>query len=744
MQGRKDISKLERREVQGRDGRRHVVYVDPNKDGRTPVERKRDDRRDTKARQDRAGYAAETAEDRQKRKQTVERHLEFEKTLKEQRRSGKNDFAAGRVVRVYAQGRVNVGGMLARIESTDGKTAKVMLPSGSVQEVQIQHLQIAKARLIARTRMAMLPVRKGLSLKPLPEPTDAQKEAGNYRKHHIRVHGLDIAIENPKGSVRSGTDAKGKKWKNTLKHHYGYIKGTEGNDGDHVDVFIGPDPESEIVFVVNQINPETGEFDEHKALFGFSNVDEAKEGYLANYDRGWKGIGSIVSMTIAQFKEWLSEGDLTQPVDGTTEADVTKSLIGRLIRVVLKAKPLPVGTQRTHGGRLMEKTPDGWKPVKEKPKEKGESDEKPVKPHQALQFVSAGDLREKEQYTAKKDYDRPTIDGIKESILATGYNPAFPLQVDRGEDGKLNIVSGHHRFTAVQELIKEGSLPSGFKVPVIVQHYDKESDRLMAQVAENVRRTVKPTDEGKAFGRLIAMGVTPQEIAKKTGKDVGAITRRLALNNLTPELYSMVESGKRLPLGIAEAIGMHGLKPDGKPDSYMQLKAFRFYLENKHKGWKAGEVISYLNELKSAQDMKFFEDDGKTAVEQEALKAVGSEEKAKRNMKLLDQFMKNTVASFQKMFGDSISDVNSKTLKEIAASVVAANGEGGFQQKMTQLEAVIQDLSAVKRSLEKEYNRIRQNGDTGQLFATAKSIRWLDQHYDEGVQILKSFREVGT
>ena len=83
-------------------------------------------------------------------------------------------------------------------------------------------------------------------------------------------------------------------------------------------------------------------------------------------------------------------------------------------------------------------------------------------------------------------------------------------------------------------------------------------------------------------------------------------------------------------------------------------------------------------------------------------------------------------------------------MKEIAASVVAANGEGGFQQKMIQLEAVIQDLSAVKPSLEKECNRIRQNGDTGQLFATAKSIRWLDRQYDEGVQILKSFRELST
>src|SRR5690606_38745403 len=39
-----------------------------------------------------------------------------------------------------------------------------------------------------------------------PEPTDGQKEAGNYKLGHARWNGLDLSIENQKGSTRSGTD----------------------------------------------------------------------------------------------------------------------------------------------------------------------------------------------------------------------------------------------------------------------------------------------------------------------------------------------------------------------------------------------------------------------------------------------------------------------------------------------------------------------------------------------------------
>ncbi|MGN4997380.1 LPD38 domain-containing protein [Aeromonas sp. 80P] len=147
-----------------------------------------------------------------------------------------------------------------------------------------------------------------------PEPTEAQKEAGNYKKGHLTLHGLDIALENPKGSTRSGTDKDGKAWQSTMAHDYGYIKRTMGADGDHVDVFIGDQPDSEMVYVVDQVDPKTGKFDEHKVMMGFADERAARDGYLANYEKGWKGLSAIKAMPVEEFKRWVKEGDTTKPV----------------------------------------------------------------------------------------------------------------------------------------------------------------------------------------------------------------------------------------------------------------------------------------------------------------------------------------------------------------------------------------------------------------------------------------------
>lgn len=144
-------------------------------------------------------------------------------------------------------------------------------------------------------------------------PTDAQKESGNYSKGHLSYHGLNLAIENPAGSYRSGTGEDGKEWKTLMANDYGYIKRTEGADDDHVDVFIGDDHESEQVFVVNQINPATGLFDEHKAMLGFSCERAARDGYRANYEAGWAGLGSVASMSVPTFKLWLESGCTKHP-----------------------------------------------------------------------------------------------------------------------------------------------------------------------------------------------------------------------------------------------------------------------------------------------------------------------------------------------------------------------------------------------------------------------------------------------
>lgn len=138
-------------------------------------------------------------------------------------------------------------------------------------------------------------------------PTKAQKKAGNYKKGHITLDGFDITIEQPKGSTRSGTDANGDKWSVVMNNTYGYIRGTEGVDGDHIDMFLSDNIgnwEGE-VFVVDQINTD-GSFDEHKVMYGFNSIQEAQQAYLSNYSEGWQGLGAITGISKDEFKKWIA------------------------------------------------------------------------------------------------------------------------------------------------------------------------------------------------------------------------------------------------------------------------------------------------------------------------------------------------------------------------------------------------------------------------------------------------------
>lgn len=139
-------------------------------------------------------------------------------------------------------------------------------------------------------------------------PSDAQKESGNYKKGHIKFGGYDYTIENPKGSIRSGKDANGKEWKVTMHDTYGYIRGKFGKDGDHLDMFINDKADLDNwngdVFVVDQVNPD-GSFDEHKVMYGYDSMSDAEKAYLANYSKGWQGLGGITGASKAEFDKWL-------------------------------------------------------------------------------------------------------------------------------------------------------------------------------------------------------------------------------------------------------------------------------------------------------------------------------------------------------------------------------------------------------------------------------------------------------
>jgi hypothetical protein len=165
----------------------------------------------------------------------------------------------------------------------------------------------------------------------LPQPTEAQKEAGNYKKGRVRIQGLDISIENPQGSKRSGTDRDGKAWEVVMPAHYGYIRGTVGKDKDHIDVYLGnaADDASLPVFVVNQRN-KSGGFDEHKVFFGFGNPGVVAEKYIRAFSDAKLAQqlmgGDPVRTTMKEFQSWLADGDTTKPFKGgpvrSTDADV--------------------------------------------------------------------------------------------------------------------------------------------------------------------------------------------------------------------------------------------------------------------------------------------------------------------------------------------------------------------------------------------------------------------------------------
>lgn len=141
------------------------------------------------------------------------------------------------------------------------------------------------------------------------DPTEKQKEAGNYKKGHVRIGKFDISIEQPKGSVRRGVDANGRTWETKMNNTYGYIRGTESVDGDHIDVFLSDDIDNwdgQKVFVVDQYN-EDGSFDEHKVMLGFNDINEAYKAYLSNYENGWadKHTLRITQASLEEFEKWI-------------------------------------------------------------------------------------------------------------------------------------------------------------------------------------------------------------------------------------------------------------------------------------------------------------------------------------------------------------------------------------------------------------------------------------------------------
>ena len=95
-----------------------------------------------------------------------------------------------------------------------------------------------------------------------------------------------------------------------MHNTYGYFRGTEGVDGDHIDVFLSNDMDvwnGAQVFVVDQYNPD-GTFDEHKVMLGFNDASDAKNNYLSNYEKGWENGRRIdvSAVNLEDFEKWIA------------------------------------------------------------------------------------------------------------------------------------------------------------------------------------------------------------------------------------------------------------------------------------------------------------------------------------------------------------------------------------------------------------------------------------------------------
>lgn len=187
------------------------------------------------------------------------------------------------------------------------------------------------------------------------QPRGIVTNAHDWRSHRLQgkttYMGLPVSIENERGSLRIGVNESGEEWRTFMHMPYGYVRGSEGTDGDRVDVYIGPHQTSERVFIVHQNDPDTGEYDEDKVLLGFDNRVEARKAYERQYDRSGF-FGSITEVDIDEFKAMLKEN---------RGVKLKKSNASRVTHLE-KGKRYNVGEVSTKTG-LRKVAPGKWAPV---------------------------------------------------------------------------------------------------------------------------------------------------------------------------------------------------------------------------------------------------------------------------------------------------------------------------------------------------------------------------------------------
>lgn len=381
----------------------------------------------------------------------------------------------------------------------------------------------------------------------LPEPTQAQIEAGNYKKGHIKVHGLDIAVENPRGSERRGTDPDGKEWAHTMSDHYGYLKRTVGADNENIDTYVGRNPESEQIFVVDQIDQKTGRFDEHKVMMGFHSQEEAVQAYSSNFDKGWK-VGPVRAMNKDEFKSWLKDEDTKKPAGGTLTNEGTTQPPGKTEKVYTP------GTNREIEVRHKVVEADDLITSNDANGAVNPNFPKHLQPRDRSRPTSIAQVHDiASKLNPKLLGENPsTASGAPivsaEGVVESGNGRTMAIrksyETDKGEAYK-------------QWLGEQGYDVSGMKNPVLVRERtssmtDQELRDYTRESNESSTLTMSPTEQAMVDAKAVV-----DLLDQYRGGDINSAANRDFVNRFVTELVPTSERGKMLSAGT-------GLTQDGQ------------------------------------------------------------------------------------------------------------------------------------------------------------------------------------
>lgn len=166
---------------------------------------------------------------------------------------------------------------------------------------------------------------EALATAPVPLPTDpSQWKVGVKYSYASMV----IILEYLAGDTRTGTAPDGTKWSQVMPAAYGYIDGTKDADGEDIDIYLAsPFNDDASVLIVDQQNPDSKKFDEHKVMIGFSDESSAVSTYVSAFGdgKGQDRILSVASMSLEQFVQWVENDDHQTPVGTPASSDQTNT-----------------------------------------------------------------------------------------------------------------------------------------------------------------------------------------------------------------------------------------------------------------------------------------------------------------------------------------------------------------------------------------------------------------------------------